>query len=60
MLWVCKIIFRHRSIRRIKNHTHTTYQSKVMDLNVKMTRKKNSIWGSTVSTKLTVRKLGDD
>ena len=40
MLWVCKIIFRHRSIRRIKNHNHTTHQSKVTDPNVKMTRKK--------------------
>ena len=49
MLWVCKIIFRHRSIRRIKNHNHTTHQSKVMDPNVKMTRKKNSIWGTTVA-----------
>ena len=41
--------FRHRSIRRIKNHTHTTSQSKVTDSNVKMEWKKNSKRGSTVS-----------
>ena len=42
------MIFRHRSIRRIKNHTYTTSQSKVTDSNVKMEWKKNSKRGSTV------------
>ena len=33
--WVWKMIYKHRATRRIKNRTHTTSQSKIMDGNVK-------------------------
>ena len=48
MNWVSKIILETRATRGIKNHSHTTSQSKVMGQNEKVTLKKKAFSSGTV------------